>query len=256
MMITLAEQNFLRRLFLQQFDKDEIKGFYFALMLEIDHLEASSREKLIADLLHHSERQSRLSELLTQAIALRPNLTPTLTPFLQRLPENLPVSSKSAVPSRLDETIDEFDESSESLVFISYSYRDEAWHQRILSQLTRCLSPNRIRSWDDQYGDDYAYHTMQQTMQRSEVAVLLISSHFLSSDFVLKEHVPSLLTLQNRGQLRLYPIIIKPCTWQLVDWLHSIDVHPAHQHALSMNSDSQIDAFLVQISSEIVKHLQ
>ncbi|OUD13309.1 TIR domain-containing protein [Thioflexithrix psekupsensis] len=256
MMITLAEQNFLRRFFLQQFDKDEIKGFYFALQIEIDHLEASSREKLMADLLHHLQRQSRLPELLTQAMLLRPNAAAVLRPFLERL-DNLPINAETETlpPPTLFNAASADETTSESLIFISYSSRDVAWCQRLQTHLERWLSRNRLSAWDDHTEHSHTYQTMQHAMQRSHVAILLISSHFLSSDFILTEHIPPLFSLQSRGQLRLYPMIIKPCTWQLVEWLQGLEVYPAHQQALSMHSDSQIDTLLVQIASEIIQHL-
>jgi hypothetical protein len=254
MMITLAEQHFLRRFFLQQFDKDEIKGFYFALQIEIDHLEASSREKLMADLLHHLGLQFRLPELLTQAMLLRPNAAAVLRPFLERL-DNLPINAETETlpPPTLFNAASADETTTESLIFISYSSRDVIWYQRLQTQLSRWLSPNRLSPWDDT--GHRPPHTLSQAMQRSDVAILLVSSHFLSSDFILTEHIPPLLTLQSRGQLRLYPIIIKPCTWQWVEWLQGLEVYPAHQQALSMHSDSQIDTLLVQISSEIIQHL-
>ncbi|MCB9109150.1 MAG: toll/interleukin-1 receptor domain-containing protein [Anaerolineales bacterium] len=65
-----------------------------------------------------------------------------------------------------------------------------------------------------------------QVISRAQVAILLISSNFLSSDFTLQREVPTLLERRLKEGIRIYPIILKPCAWQRVEWLARIQVRP------------------------------
>lgn len=246
--LTVTERNQLRRLLLNNFDKDEIKIFYFELTLTVDHLEASSREKLAADLIQHLENQARLIELIQLAIELRPALKQALTasayPSLARLYKAADTSithQMSAEPS--------------IQLLVSYSQRDQLWQGRLAQHLHRVIDPQQILYQDDQTHFIEQYDALSAALTSIKLAVLLVSTHFLSSDGIQTEQLPKLLALQANGQLPLYPIILKPCTWQLLDWLHQQAIHPAPDRELSSGSPSQIESDLAQMTQEIVQQL-
>lgn len=231
-LLTLTERNRLRRLFLQYFDKDEIKGFYFDLALEVDHLEASSREKLVADLLRHLDHQSRLPALFELAITLRPQLHAQLME---------PINTPEPVAST---------------VFISYSHRDEQWKTRLHGHLSRVIAAPYISAWHDQNSDSLYYPQMLQALESCQIAIVLMSAHFLSSEYLLTQHMPKLLSLQQQGQVQLYPLILKPCTWQFVDWLRQVPIYPAPDRDLSTGSEGQIELDLAKLATEIDETLR
>lgn len=233
-LLTLTERNRLRRLFLQNFDKDEIKGFYFDLALEVDHLEASSREKLVADLLRHLDHQTRLSELFELASTLRPLLHAELI-----MPANNPAPAPIA-----------------SSVFISYSHRDENWKARLHNHLSRVIAAPHISAWHDQNSNSLHYPQMLQALENCQIAIILISAHFLSSECLLMQHMPKLLALQQQQRVQLYPLILKPCTWQLVDWLTQVPIYPAPDRYLSAGNEGQIELDLANFAKEIDETLK
>jgi hypothetical protein len=246
--LTIAERNQLRLLLLNYFDKNEIKSFYFELTLTVDHLEASSREKLVADLIQHLENQARLLEFIELAIELRPTLKHALTasayPSLARLYQAHEAEMPAPTLAK-----------SNSQLLVSYSQRDQRWQARLAQHLHRVIAPQAILYQDDQTDFIAQYDTLNAALQHVKLAVLLVSTHFLSSDVIQTEQLPKLFALQASGQLQLYPIILKPCTWQLLDWLQQQRIHPAPNRELSSGSPSQVETDLAQMAQEIAQQL-
>jgi tetratricopeptide (TPR) repeat protein len=138
-------------------------------------------------------------------------------------------------------------------VFISYSHKDEEWKDRLVTHLGVLQHQGLLDVWDDrriETGTDW-YPEIQAAMAGAGVAILLISANFLTSQFILGEEVPRLLERRNKEGLRIFPIIVKPCAWQQVNWLARMQARPTDGRPLSAGSDYQIDADLAAIAEEI-----
>jgi hypothetical protein len=97
-----------------------------------------------------------------------------------------------------------------NLVFISYSRKDKRW----LEMLQMHLKPYEregIKVWDDtkiEYGKLWKPE-IKKAINAAKVTILLISPHFLASDFIIDEELPPLLAAaQNEGAI-VIPLIIK-----------------------------------------------
>ena len=80
-------------------------------------------------------------------------------------------------------------------IFISYAHEDEAWKDRLLAQLSALLHSHDVKLWED--GDissgDLWCDRIDDGLHHAVAAVLLISPHFLQSDFIRETEVPLLL---------------------------------------------------------------
>ncbi|MGH9752331.1 MAG: TIR domain-containing protein, partial [Blastocatellia bacterium] len=147
---------------------------------------------------------------------------------------------------------------SKPLIFISYSHKDEAWKDRILSHLGISQKQELFDVWDDRRiegGEDW-FEAITSAIEAGRVGILLVSANSLTSDFILKEEVPRLLEKRDSGKLRLYPIIIKPCYWEAVEWLKKMNLRPVDGRPLGLTknndvTDTQIDLDLKNITAEI-----
>ena len=103
-------------------------------------------------------------------------------------------------------------------VFISYSHKDEVWKDRLVIQLGVLQQEGLLDMWDDRRigAGEAWYQKIQEAIAKARVAVLLVSADFLTSKFILGEEVPRLLELQDKENLRIFPIIIRPCAWKRV----------------------------------------
>ena len=142
-------------------------------------------------------------------------------------------------------------------VFISYSHKDEIWKDRLLPQLKTLQQLDRIVVWDDRKIDagDKWYPEIKEAMEKAQVAICLISPNYLASDFCVKEEVPFLLQRCEKEGVILIPILIKPCLWELHEWISSTQMLPRDGKAVSPDFKDQEDVVFVEVARTIIRKL-
>ncbi len=142
------------------------------------------------------------------------------------------------------------------LVFISYSHKDEKWKDRLRSYLKPAEDAGRITVWDDRHinaGDEWSTE-IESAIEQSSVAVLLISSDYLASDWITRQEVPHLLKRQQEsGRLRIFPILIRPCNWNEVDWLRTVRLFPLDAKPIDQRSRKTQDKLFSEAADGIAK---
>src|SRR5688572_3909347 len=106
-------------------------------------------------------------------------------------------------------------------VFVSYSHKDDSWRKQVVEHLAVLAEEGLIELCDDrkiEAGEDW-FKDIHEQMLRARIAVLLISSSFLASRFIRDEEVPKLFARHEQDGMKLYPLLVKPCPWQVVKWL-------------------------------------
>ncbi len=142
-------------------------------------------------------------------------------------------------------------------VFISYSHKDEVWKDRLLPQLKTLQQLDRIVVWDDRQIDagDKWYPEIKEAMEKAQVAICLISPNYLASDFCVKEEVPFLLQRCEKEGVILIPILIKPCLWELHEWISATQMLPRDGKAVSPDFKDEEDVVFVEVARTIVRKL-
>ncbi len=138
-------------------------------------------------------------------------------------------------------------------IFISYSHKDKGWKDQLLSQLGVFVKQDLLNVWEDRRigaGEDW-YEKIQEAMKSATVAVLMISQHFLTSDFILREEVTSLLRRRDENGLVIFPVLIRACNWQAVDWLSRMQVRPTGARPAASYKGNQRDEMLAEIALEV-----
>jgi hypothetical protein len=140
-------------------------------------------------------------------------------------------------------------------IFISYSHKDEAWKDRLVTHLKVLERQDLLEVWDDRKigAGDRWFREIERALQEATIAILLISADFLSSGFILREEVPRLLERREKEGVRVIPFIIRPCAWEEVKWLNPIQARPLDGRALSGGNEHQIDTDLAALMKEITK---
>jgi hypothetical protein len=143
-------------------------------------------------------------------------------------------------------------------VFISYSHKDEEWKDRLVTQLGVLQQQGYLDVWNDrriEAGTDW-FKEIEDAIHVANVAILMVSANFLNSNFILEEEVPRLLQRREKEGLRIFPVIVKPCDWQAVDWLARIQARPKDGRPLSAGKEHQIEEDLAAIAREIRELLE
>jgi hypothetical protein len=138
-------------------------------------------------------------------------------------------------------------------IFISYSHRDEAWKDRLVAQLRIVARKGEFDVWHDRRIEaGGAWKTeIEDAIARADTAILLISADFLTSPFIQDEEVGRILTRRSAGNLRVIPLIVKPCPWTAVDWLSDLQARPTDGRALSAAAEHEADADLAALALEL-----
>jgi hypothetical protein len=146
-------------------------------------------------------------------------------------------------------------------VFISYSHKDEKEKNELLSHLGVLEHAGLIDVWnDDQIGAGTDWEQeIDRTITGARVALLLISANFLTSEFILGQELPRLLRRRQNEGLIVFPVIIKACAWQSVEWLRQMNVRPKNGNPVWGEAGIHVDEDLARIAievSEIIKKVE
>nr|WP_298612109.1 TIR domain-containing protein [uncultured Thiothrix sp.] len=124
--------------------------------------------------------------------------------------------------------------------------QDEAWKDALQRHLKVLQSHNAFSIWDDRQIEVGAnwLPAIETAIEQAKVALLLVSSDFLTSEFVKRQEIPRFLQRREAEGLQIVPIIIKPCAWQAVSWLAALqggtkDNRPLAQFALGSFESEQ-----------------
>lgn len=113
-------------------------------------------------------------------------------------------------------------------VFVSYSHDDGAWCDVVVKHLQGLHDPIEVEVWIDRKGiraGDKWLPEIETALAQADLALLLISPSFLSSDFIRKTELPKLLARSKEG-LRVIPVQILPSAWEVIGWLRETELRP------------------------------
>jgi DNA-binding NarL/FixJ family response regulator len=141
-------------------------------------------------------------------------------------------------------------------IFVSYSRKDERWKSRLLDHLGVVDQLGLFECWHDcliNPGTDWKQE-IETALNRARVAILLVSRHFLTSQFVRSEEIPVILARRQREELLVIPVIVSPCLWQEIPWLASIQARPRNGRSLQRMRPAMADEELTALAEDILRH--
>jgi small GTP-binding protein len=124
--------------------------------------------------------------------------------------------------------------SSSFKIFISYSHVDEDFKNELLTMLGGLRRQGIISAWEDRQieaGDEWN-NSIQEAMDQCDLALLLVSPDYLNSRFIQEEEQPRLMERREEMQLRVMPIIVRPCKWQSEPALKGLQALPRDNKAV------------------------
>jgi hypothetical protein len=101
------------------------------------------------------------------------------------------------------------------LVFLSYSHKDDVWLERLTTMLKPLMRSKTISVWTDKGikpGERWKVE-IEFALVRASIAILLVSDHFLASDFIAENELPPLLKRAEENGVRIIWIPISSCLY-------------------------------------------
>lgn len=100
-------------------------------------------------------------------------------------------------------------------VFYSYSHRDERLLESLLTHLALLKRQGLVREWHDRKiaaGREWA-DAIAEHLETADIILLLVSAHFLASDYCYEKEMRLALEKQELGAARVIPIILRYVYW-------------------------------------------
>lgn len=142
-------------------------------------------------------------------------------------------------------------DSNKNKVFISYSHKDQEW----LNMLKRHFKPfeKSIKFWDDSRikpGTKWK-EEIQNAIEDSKIAILMISADFFNSDFITSEEIPPLLEKAKREGTTILSVILKPCMFHEYPDISDYQAINSPNNTIIQMSEAERELIWVELVSTI-----
>ena len=144
-------------------------------------------------------------------------------------------------------------------LFISYSHKDKDWlakvqlHIKVLEKIGIV-----VNLWDDtkiKAGMKWR-EEIEKALASAKIAVLLVSTDFLNSDFISKDEIPPLLKAAQEDGATILPLILKPSLYTKYPNLKDYQSVNDPLKPLSKLSDAEQDEVLVSLAQRIMELME
>lgn len=143
-------------------------------------------------------------------------------------------------------------------VFISYSHQDTEWLKRVrghLDMINYEVADSSI--WDDtkiRPGKRWE-NEIKTALSETKVAVFLITSNFLSSEYINENEIPYFLEAEKEGQTVILQLIAEPSAFKLRTQLAAIQTVNNPDLPLSKMEKAEQEEFLVKLTEMAIEEL-
>jgi tetratricopeptide (TPR) repeat protein len=101
-------------------------------------------------------------------------------------------------------------------VFYSYSHQDEELREELETHLSMLKRQGVMTGWHDRKidaGDEWKGE-IDQHLNTARVILLLISPHFIASDYCYNIEMRQAMKRHKNGEAKVIPVFLKPCDWK------------------------------------------
>jgi hypothetical protein len=99
-------------------------------------------------------------------------------------------------------------------------------------------------------GDNWK-EEIRRALERSRIAILLVSADFLASDFIAENELPPLLAQAETKGTRIIPVIVKPCRFRREKHLAKFQAINDPQVPLACISEADQEAVYDRIAEAV-----
>jgi hypothetical protein len=137
-------------------------------------------------------------------------------------------------------------------IFISYSHRDERWRDRLITALAPLAHRDEIDVWADTMimpGENW-HETIEDHIERSNVAVMMVSAAFLASKYIIDTELPQVLASAKQGRLTVAWVPVSASMWEVTE-LAKFQATIDPRRPLDQMTRAEADQALVTVGRQV-----
>lgn len=138
-------------------------------------------------------------------------------------------------------------------IFVSYSHVDSIYLERLKVHLKPFEKKGQIDLWEDtkiKAGEKWK-DKINSALDKSVIAILLISADFMASDFIVENELPPLLKVAEEKGKIILPVIVKPCRFTKNENLSKFQAINDPKNPLSKLNENDREEIYVKIADYI-----
>ena len=140
-------------------------------------------------------------------------------------------------------------------IFVSYSHEDIEWRERVqvFLNILKQKYDSGFLAWSDvqiKVGARWE-EEINAAIERSNLALLLISPDFLASDFIMREELEAI----EEREITFYGVLVRPSPWSLFDRLSAVQLANVDQ-PLSTLRPHAVDRLLTDLVYDLDGRIQ
>ncbi|MCI8336897.1 MAG: toll/interleukin-1 receptor domain-containing protein [Peptococcaceae bacterium] len=143
-------------------------------------------------------------------------------------------------------------------IFISYSHKDALYKLGLKTHLKPFEHLSEIEEWDDDklaVGENF-HKQIDQIIEETAVAILLVSKDYLASDFIMHKELIPLLDAWKKDKIKIILIVLTYCVYTEIDMLKNIQAFNDPAKPLCLLSPNELDAEWVEVAKMARAELQ
>ena len=140
-------------------------------------------------------------------------------------------------------------------IFVGYSHEDTEWMNRLCQMLAPFLRDGDIelQLWVDDEGIQLGHRwhqKFQNALKATGVAVVLVSSSFLASEYIMKYELPEIISAAADGKIRLFWVYVSYAAYDATELESFQAAHDVSQPLYALERAEQ-DAILLKVAQDI-----
>lgn len=152
-----------------------------------------------------------------------------------------------SLPAVVNQKIKSTNKDKRKKVFVSYSHADENY----LKDIRKYFKPflKEIDFWDDsriQPGEKWKKE-IKLAIDETKVAILLVSTDFLASDFIATDELPPLLEAAEKEGAIILTVILRPCLFDMFDDLKQYQTMNPPSLPVSKMDNNEVEELYVNL---------
>ncbi|MEB3120454.1 MAG: leucine-rich repeat domain-containing protein [Snowella sp.] len=141
-------------------------------------------------------------------------------------------------------------------IFVSYSHKDSKWLKEFQTHIKPFVRADGFEIWDDtkiKSGSAWL-EEIEKALASAKVAVLLVSPHFIASDFIHNKELPPLFDAAEKEGLTIFWIPIRYSAYAATKIEKYQSAHPPDKPIVSLNTSKRDEAW-VNLCKKIAKRM-